>query len=465
MVEEQWQAAADKDRGGMSRLSATGLRMIRPLYDALNQVVLLMYDGYSSGELTAADLLQLNAVIADNARLVLGEHNSGRAWIACLCHFLFQQMLSADSDVSAAAIRLWSWLMKNRLEVMMELLKATVTEEVRVHQPQPSVASSTSSESPGSSPTVSSLSSLSVSAPSIDSLPPPSPSSRATAPLTRRRMVDLYDDDGQGGFDHLLQSASSSDAGAEPHWLVEFRVWLQANERKVRDVFAVTLAPHWQSHHAQQRREQMSLWQKQQQHVVQDMERHRQEGSKRMREAAQMELAILSKLQATSNVEIQRLLRREQRSSEVEKQADRLWAECSRRLAVTAMMLSHHDYHMPSTAERLRKMREEVLGKRSWTAMMGPSAAAAAQHSWEASAAGAGRGRRHPRRRLQRSHRRAGGGSSRLARCGRSRPRRQQGGQRRRPGVPLAEQQHRGAAAALASGAQRRPGARASTPL
>lgn len=84
-----------------------------------------------------------------------------------------------------------------------------------------------------------------------------------------------------------------------------------------------------------------------------------------------MELTVLNRLQVNSNVEIQRLLRRDQRSTEIERQATKAWADCVQRGVVAAMMYSRNDYRFPSTAARLKRMREEVIGKRSWSTMVG----------------------------------------------------------------------------------------------
>ena len=114
-----------------------------------------------------------------------------------------------------------------------------------------------------------------------------------------------------------------------------------------------------------------AAWNKTQRHIAQDVDRHRLEASKRTKDAAVMEVQVLERLQLTSNVEIQRLLRRDQRSSEIERQASKAWADCAQRLTVTAMMYSAKDYRLPSTAERLRRIRDEIAGKRSWAHMMG----------------------------------------------------------------------------------------------
>ena len=377
-------ASGDKEKAGAAaRLSNAGPRLIRPLYETLNQTVLWLYDAHVNGELSAEDLLQVNQTLLDNAQLLLGSHNGAKTWLACLCHHLHMQAVSADEGVSSMAIKLWSWLMKNKLGTMEDLLRATVVEEVKVEDIRPLASmrsesiptSSSSSHIPsvrGSPPDAPSSpsGSLSPSPPASDAIPPSPTSQRSTfvrPPISRRRTIDLYDNEGKGGFDHLLQMV---DGAGDRHWVVEFRDWLQVNERLVRSVFAVTLTPHWVSYHSQERMNSTAAWNKQQRHVQQDVERHKQEANKRIREAAQMELTVRAKLQAASNVEIQRLLRRDQRSTEIERQASKAWSACQQRLIVMAMMWSVREYRTPSTAERLRKMRVEVAGKRSWAVMM-----------------------------------------------------------------------------------------------
>ena len=373
----EFESAGQEKGAGGSRSSAS-FRPLRPLYEALNETILYVCEAYSNGKLSAEDLLQINQTLLDNARCLLGEHNGSKTWLACLLHHLYRQLASEDEQVSSMAIRMWSWLLKNKLgsQTMMELLKATIITEDSIKPQQSDTAkrdstgslSTAHSEAP-SSPS----SSLSPSppAPAAEVMPASPTTERpafAAPSISRRRVVDLYDDGGRGGFDHLLQMV---DGAGEAHWMKEFRDWLFANERIVRAVFAVTLTPHWVSYQASERMASTALWSKAQRHVLQDVERHRLETAKRMKEAAQMEVAVLERLRITSNVEVQRLLRRDQRSAEIERQATKAWADAEQRLTVTAMLYSPRDYRMPSTAERLRKMREELTSKRSWLTMMG----------------------------------------------------------------------------------------------
>ena len=373
-------SAGEKDKS-VARASMAGMRVIRPLYDILNQVVLYMCEGWGNNEVTAADIVQLNETLLQHAPLLLGEHNSSRTLVTCLCHHLYKQMASADDEVSGSAIRLWSWLMKNKLETMMELIRANINEQV-----QSAVMSRAASSSqiggvdaggPLSPPPVSEGAAAAGDASPAFSNPvsPTSSSGRAAfvpPPITRKRLVDLLDDDGKGGFDQLLQAATTgphSDA-AEPHWMTEFRHWLRNNDKRISAVFAVTLQPQWSAYLAAQKREQSNSWNKQQAHVIQDMSRHRQEEQDRLKKAAQMELAILSKLQTTSNVEIQRLLRRDQRLTEIDKQADRAWCKVREAMTVAQLMADNVEHKQPPTQERLKRMRDEVAGKRSWQLMM-----------------------------------------------------------------------------------------------
>ena len=364
----------DKDKA-TARASLAGMRLIRPLYDILNQVILAMCEGFSNGEVTAADLMQLNETLLQHAPLLFGEHNSARTLIACLCHHLYKQMSATDDEVSGSAIRLWSWFMKNKLETMMELLRANIREEV-----QTALVSRTNSSSQLSGADFNAPMSPPPAAESIPSAPvePPSPPSTSgrqnvfvPPPITRKRLVDLLDDDGKGGFDQLMQATTGTQSDTtEPHWMTEFRMWLRSNDKRILAVFAVTLQPQWSAYIAAQKREQSHSWNKQQAHVIQDMGRHRQEEQDRLKKAAQMEVTILSKLQTTSNVEIQRLLRRDQRLTEIDKQANRAWCKVREAMTAAQLMYDHVEHKLPPTQERLRRMREEVASKRSWQMMM-----------------------------------------------------------------------------------------------
>ena len=363
----------DKDKS-TARASLAGMRVIRPLYDILNQVVLYMFEGYTHQEVTAADLVQLNETLLQHAPLLFGEHNSIRTLVACVCHHLYKQMASTDDEVSGSAIRLWSWFMKNKLETMMELLKAQIREEVQtsVVSRAGSLSQLSASESSGPlSPPLAAASSTAAAEPVSPTSLSGRPAVFVPPPITRRRVVDLLDDDGKGGFDQLMQATTGTQGDStEPHWMTEFRLWLRGNEKRIAAVFAVTLQPQWSAYIAAQKREQSHSWNKQQAHVIQDMGRHRQEESDRLKKAAQMELIILSKLQTTSNVEIQRLLRRDQRLTEIDKQADRAWTRVRDAMAVARLMYDHREHKLPPTQERLKRMREDVASKRSWQLMM-----------------------------------------------------------------------------------------------
>ena len=236
----------DKDKA-TARASTAGMRVIRPLYDILNQVVLYLHAGWGHGEVTAPDVVQLNETLLQHASLLLGEHNSSRTLVACLCHHLYKQMSSSDDEVSGSAIRLWSWLMKNKLETMMELLRASITEQVKTMSRATSSTQMTGVDAIGplSPPPVLDTSASEFAPPSN----PASPTSSSRPafvppPISRKRLVDLLDDDGRGGFDQLMQAAtgSHSDTG-EPHWMTEFRHWLRSNDKRIEAVFAVTLQP------------------------------------------------------------------------------------------------------------------------------------------------------------------------------------------------------------------------------
>lgn len=72
------------------------------------------YGCHPAREISAADVLFVNAFVLEpeHSRVILGEHNTDGAMLACLCHHLYNELWSENADLRASAKHIWAALLK-----------------------------------------------------------------------------------------------------------------------------------------------------------------------------------------------------------------------------------------------------------------------------------------------------------------------------------------------------------------